>query len=59
MMEALELSAAVKDELPQLNKVLRRCNSLEEAAARVRNPQAALACPCAADRVIQADHFPA
>lgn len=57
LMEAIELAQPLKDELPELNRVLRRTNSLEEAAAKARNPTAALAYLKAADRVIQVDDF--
>jgi len=55
---AIELSRAVKDELPAFNKVLRRTRSLEQAAAGARDPAAALAYLKAADQVIQVDDFP-
>lgn len=55
---ALKLADAVGDELPDLNKALRRCASLEEAASTSRNPDAALAYLRAADGVIQVDDFP-
>jgi acyl-CoA dehydrogenase len=57
LMQALELSRPVADELPQLNHALRRTRSLEQAAAASRDPQAALAYLRAADRVIQVDDF--
>lgn len=55
---ALQLADAVGDELPELNKALRRTSSLEQAAARSRDPDTALAYLRAADRVIQVDDFP-
>ncbi len=58
LMHALELAGAVDDELPELNKVLRRTSSLEQAAEGSRDPAAALAYLLAADRVIQVDDFP-
>jgi acyl-CoA dehydrogenase len=57
LMEALELARAVGDELPELNKAVRRTRSLEAAARTARNPLAALAYLKAADRVIQVDDF--
>ncbi len=59
LMQALQLADTVGDELPELNKVLRRTNSLEEAAQASRDPAAALAYLRAADRVIQVDDFAA
>ncbi|MCW5627703.1 MAG: acyl-CoA dehydrogenase [Rhodoferax sp.] len=59
LMLALELADAVGDELPELNQVLRRTESLEQAAGRSRDPAAALAYLLAADKVIQVDDFPA
>lgn len=56
---AMALSKAVKDELPALNKVLRRTRSLQAAAASARDPAAALAYLQAADKVIQVDDFEA
>jgi len=58
LMHALELAEAVADEVPELNKVLRRTSSLEKAADNSRDPAAALAYLLAADRVIQVDDFP-
>lgn len=58
LMQALALADAVADEVPELNKVLRRTESLDRAAARSRDPAAALAYLLAADRVIQVDEFP-
>ncbi|MDP3082567.1 MAG: DUF1974 domain-containing protein, partial [Rubrivivax sp.] len=57
LMRALELAESVADELPELNRVLRRTDSLEQAAASARDPAAALAYLMAADRVIQVDDF--
>ncbi len=57
LMLALELADAVGDELPELNKVLRRTDSLEQAAQRSCDPATALAYLLAADRVIQVDDF--
>jgi len=58
LMHALALADAVADEVPELNRVLRRTSSLEESAAKSRDPAAALAYLLAADRVIQVDEFP-
>ncbi len=58
LMRALELADAIADEVPELNKVLRRTNSLQQAAENSRDPAAALAYLLAADRVIQVDDFP-
>jgi acyl-CoA dehydrogenase len=58
LMHALELADAVADEVPELNKVLRRTSSLQKAADNSRDPAAALAYLLAADRVIQVDEFP-
>jgi acyl-CoA dehydrogenase len=57
LMDALELARIVGDELPGLNKAVRRTQSLEAAAKTSRNPAAALAYLKAADRVIQVDDF--
>jgi acyl-CoA dehydrogenase len=57
LMQAIELAEAVGDEVPELNKVLRRASSLEQAASGSRDPAAALAYLLAADRVIQVDDF--
>jgi acyl-CoA dehydrogenase len=57
LMQALALAEPVADELPELNRQLRRTRSLEAAAAGARNPAAALAYLQAADRVIQVDDF--
>ena len=59
LLHALELADSVGDELPDLNKVLRRTASLQRAADSSRDPAAALAYLLAADRVIQVDDFPA
>ncbi|HEU0202049.1 MAG TPA: acyl-CoA dehydrogenase [Burkholderiaceae bacterium] len=59
LMHAVELAAAIADEVPELNKVLRRTQSLEQAAEESRDRAAALAYLLAADRVIQVDEFPA
>ncbi len=58
LMQALECARAVADELPELNRALRRAESLETVAAKSRHPEAALAYLRAADRVIQVDDFP-
>jgi acyl-CoA dehydrogenase len=58
LMHAFELAQPLADELPELNRTLRRTASLEEAAASSRDPKAALAYLQAADRVIQVDDFP-
>lgn len=57
LMEALRLANEVGDELQALNRTLRRTRSLETAAARSRDPAAALAYLRAADKVIQVDDF--
>jgi len=57
LMQAIELSRPVAGELPELNKVLRRTRSLEEAASQAKDPAAALAYLQAADRVIEVDDF--
>ena len=57
LMQALDLAEPVGDELPMLNRHLRRTRSLEDAAAQARDPAAALAYLQAADRVIQVDDF--
>ena len=56
-MQALELSKPVMGELDELDKVLRRTRSFEQAAARSKDPAAALAYLQAADKVIQVDDF--
>jgi acyl-CoA dehydrogenase len=58
LMEALELAEPLADEVAELNKVLRRTSSLQQAAENSRDPAAALAYLLAADRVIQVDEFP-
>lgn len=57
--EALRLADVLGDEVPELNRALRRSHSLEAAAAKARDPEAALAYLRAADKVIQVDDFPA
>jgi acyl-CoA dehydrogenase len=57
LMHALELADAIPGEVPELNKVLRRTSSLEQAAEKSRDEAAALAYLLAADRVIQVDEF--
>jgi len=58
LMHALQLAMALSaDEISELNKVLRRTNSLNAAAESARDPAAALAYLLAADRVIQVDDF--
>jgi acyl-CoA dehydrogenase len=57
LMQVLALAKPVAGELDQLNKVLRRTRSLEDAAVGARDPAAALAYLRAADRVIQVDDF--
>jgi len=57
LMTALTLADTVGDELSELNKALRRAESLPKAAANSKNPAAALAYLLAADRVIQVDDF--
>ena len=59
LMRAVELARPVIDELPTLNRALRRTRSLDRAAAGARDPAAALAYLEAADRVIQVDDFAA
>jgi acyl-CoA dehydrogenase len=58
LMQALALANELGDEVPALNKVVRRTASLEEAARTSSNPERALAYLQAADRVIQVDDFP-
>jgi acyl-CoA dehydrogenase len=55
LMQALEAARALGDEVPELNKALRRAPSLEAVARGSRNPTAALAYLRAAERVIQVD----
>jgi acyl-CoA dehydrogenase len=57
LMQAIQLADDVGDELPELNKVLRRTSSLEQTARGSRDPASALAYLLAADRVIQVDDF--
>ncbi len=59
LMAALELSRPIIDELPELNRSLRRTRSLAAAAAASSDPAAALAYLQAADKVIQVDDFEA
>ncbi len=56
--DALRLADVLGDEVPELNKALRRTHSLEAAAAKSRDPELALAYLRAADKVIQVDDFP-
>src|SRR5882672_9005516 len=57
LMRALELAAELGDEAPALNKLVRRSESLQQAAQSGRDPARALAYLLAADRVIQVDDF--
>ena len=57
LMHAMELGAKLGDGTAALNKVLRRTNSLEEAARSAPDPELALAYLKAADKVIQVDDF--
>ena len=58
LMKALELAAQLGDEATgQINKLVRRTGSFEEAAAGMPNPALALAYLQAADKVIQVDDF--
>ena len=57
LMRALELAAELGDEAPALNKLVRRAESLQQAAQSGRDPARALAYLLAADRVIQVDDF--
>ncbi|VTU34965.1 acyl-CoA dehydrogenase [Variovorax sp. PBL-E5] len=57
LMHALELGARLGNETAALNKVLRRTNSLDEAARSAADPALALAYLQAADKVIQVDDF--
>lgn len=57
LMYAMELSVQLGDTTAALNKVLRRTNSLEEAASSAPDPELALAYLKAADKVIQVDDF--
>ena len=58
LMQALALAKPVRGDLEQLNKTLRRTNSLETAAQIARDPVAALAYLQAAYRVISVDDVP-
>jgi len=55
LMRALEAARALGDEVPKLNKALRRAGSLEEVARASRDPEAALAYLRAAEEVIRVD----
>jgi acyl-CoA dehydrogenase len=55
LMTALDAARALGDEVPELNKALRRSGSLEEVARGSRNPDAALAYLRAAEEVIRVD----
>jgi acyl-CoA dehydrogenase len=57
LMQAMALGAQLGDTTAALNKVLRRTNSLEEAARSAPDPALALAYLKAADKVIQVDDF--
>lgn len=58
MVDALELADRLGDEATsQLNKLVRRMRSCEDAAAGMPNPALALAYLQAADKVIQVDDF--
>ncbi|WP_418316809.1 acyl-CoA dehydrogenase [Piscinibacter sakaiensis] len=57
LMRALELAQPIADEVPELNRALRRTRSLQDAAAGASDPAAALAYLEAADKVIQVDDF--
>jgi len=57
LMHAMELGARLGGTTAELNKVLRRTNSLEEAARSAPDPALALAYLKAADKVIQVDDF--
>ncbi len=58
LMNALELAEQLgEDVTAQLNKLVRRTGSFEEAAAGMPNPALALAYLHAADKVIQVDDF--
>ena len=58
LMKALELAAQLGDDATgQLNKLVRRTGSFEDAAAGMPNPTLALAYLRAADKVIQVDDF--
>lgn len=58
LIKALELAEQLGDDATgQLNKLVRRTHSFEEAAAGMANPALALAYLQAADKVIQVDDF--
>jgi acyl-CoA dehydrogenase len=57
LMRAVQLAAELGDEAPALNKLVRRTESLEQAAQDARDPARALAYLLAADKVIQVDDF--
>lgn len=58
LVKALDLAAQLGDDATsQLNKLVRRTHSFEEAAADMPNPALALAYLQAADKVIQVDDF--
>jgi acyl-CoA dehydrogenase len=58
LVKALELAEQLGDEATaKLNKLVRRTQSFEEAAASMPNPALALAYLHAADKVIQVDDF--
>ncbi len=60
LIQALDLAAQLGDQATQqLNKLVRRTGSFEEAAAGMPNPALALAYMQAADKVIQVDDFEA
>ncbi len=59
LMHALELAKPLAGELHELKRALRSRRSFTDAAARTRDPAAALAYLRAADRVIQVDDFAA
>jgi len=58
LMDALEAARPIADQVPDLNKALRRTRSVEQAAASTRDPGAAAAYLRAAERVIAVDDFP-
>ena len=55
LMRALEAAGKLGDEVPELNKALRRAGSLEAVAKGSRDPEAALAYLQAAQQVIRVD----
>ncbi len=57
LMDALELSAQLGDGVDELNKLVRRTHSFEDAANAAPRPALALAYLKAADKVIQVDDF--